>query len=295
MVIRSNARPMLTIAAVAFSGLLSMTPRGAAQQAAPAPPAAAPAVQPAAPIERQPPSDADMGPGMGRGGPGVRGGMRPGMGSGMRPGRQPGMGQGTPQGMREGHGAPANFRGAGMMAGHGHGEPGFRGGPGVGFHGPQGEGMGGGFHIAPPGMWWKNPMVVQRLTLTPEQAKRMDDIFQKSRIELIDLKANLEKQDVLLEPMLSANPADTAKAMMQIDRVAQARADLEKADARMLLGIRGVLTPDQWTKLNTRAGGWQGGAAAAAAPAPAAPAPGGPAGRPRRPRGGAPAPAAPQP
>ena len=121
------------------------------------------------------------------------------------------------------------------------------------FHGAQDGMMGGGFHIAPPGMWWKNPSIVQRLTLTPEQTKKMDDIFQAARIQLIDLHANVEKQNVLLEPMLSANPPDTAKALAQIDKVAQARADLEKADAKMLLGIRGVLTPDQWTKL--RAGG----------------------------------------
>jgi hypothetical protein len=31
--------------------------------------------------------------------------------------------------------------------------------------------------------------------------------------------------------------------------VAQARAELEKANARMLLGFRGVLTQEQWKKL----------------------------------------------
>ena len=111
-----------------------------------------------------------------------------------------------------------------------------------------------GFRIAPDGIWWKNPMVVQKLALTPDQVKRMDDIFQKSRIELIDLKANLEKQNAYLEPLLSANPPDTTKALAQIDKIAQARAELEKAHARMLLGIRGVLTPDQWTKLNAHRG-----------------------------------------
>jgi Spy/CpxP family protein refolding chaperone len=120
-----------------------------------------------------------------------------------------------------------------------------------GFRGAGGMG-GASFHIAPGGMWWKNPSIVQKLTLTADQTKKMDDIFQKSRLELIDLKANLDKQNVTLEPMLSANPPDTGKALAQIDKVAQARADLEKANARMLLGIRGVLTPDQWTKLNTR-------------------------------------------
>jgi Spy/CpxP family protein refolding chaperone len=105
------------------------------------------------------------------------------------------------------------------------------------------------FRIAPPGMWWKNPDLIQKLTLTPDQQKRMDDIFQQSRLQLIDLRAALEKQEVLLEPMLAENPPDTNKVLAQIDRAAQARANLEKANAKMLLGIRGVLTPDQWTKL----------------------------------------------
>jgi len=98
-------------------------------------------------------------------------------------------------------------------------------------------------------MWWKSPDLVQKLNITSDQQKRMDDIFQQSRLQLIDLKANVEKQEVLLEPMLDANPPDTNKILAQIDKTAQARAELEKANARMLLGIRTVLTPDQWTKL----------------------------------------------
>jgi Spy/CpxP family protein refolding chaperone len=103
--------------------------------------------------------------------------------------------------------------------------------------------------IAPPGMWWKSSDIAQRLSLTTDQQKRMDDIFQQSRLQLIDLKANVEKQEVMLEPMLAANPPDTNKVLAQIDHVASARAELEKANARMLLGIRGVLSADQWTKL----------------------------------------------
>jgi Spy/CpxP family protein refolding chaperone len=108
-----------------------------------------------------------------------------------------------------------------------------------------------GSRIAPPGMWWKNPDIIQSLSLTADQQKRMDDIFQQSRLQLIDAKANVEKQEVIMEPMLDANPPDTNKVLAQIDHVAQARAELEKANARMLLGIRGVLSADQWTKLQT--------------------------------------------
>jgi len=163
----------------------------------------------------------------------------------MRPGMQNGVRQGPQNG---------NFRGAGMMQRKGPGGPGgfHRGGPGEAFHGGPGGGMGAGFRIGPPGMWWKNPTVVQRLGLTPDQVKKMDDIFQAARIQLIDLKANVEKQNAILEPMLGANPPDMNKTMAQIDKVAQARADLEKANARMLLGIRVLLTPAQWTSLHTR-------------------------------------------
>ena len=137
------------------------------------------------------------------------------------------------------------------------------------FHDMHEEGMGGGgFRLGPGGMWWKRPEVVQRLNLTPDQVKRMDDIFQQSRLKLIDLHANVQKQEVMLEPMLSANPVDTAKAQAQIDKVADARAELEKANARMLLSIRAVLTPDQWTKLTEqhRTGGRFGGPGPVTAP-----------------------------
>jgi Spy/CpxP family protein refolding chaperone len=115
--------------------------------------------------------------------------------------------------------------------------------------GSWGGGMHSGFRIGPPGMWWHNPDLIQKLTLTPDQQKRMDDILQQSRLQLIDLRANVEKEEVLMEPMLAANPPDTNKILAQIDHTAQARAELEKANAKMLLGIRNVLTPDQWTKL----------------------------------------------
>lgn len=112
-----------------------------------------------------------------------------------------------------------------------------------------GEGMHPGFRIGPPGIWWHNPDLVQKLTLTPDQQKRMDDILQQNRSQLMDLRTNLEKQEMLMEPMLAADQPDTNKILAQIDHTAQARAELEKANAKMLLGLRNVLTPDQWSKL----------------------------------------------
>ena len=117
--------------------------------------------------------------------------------------------------------------------------------------GGRSEGMRPDFRIAPPGMWWKNPDLVQKLTLTADQQKRMDDIFQQSRLKLIDQHAAVEKEDAILEPLLSAEQPDETRVLAQIDKVAQARAELEKANARMLLGLRGALTTAQWKTLQT--------------------------------------------
>jgi Spy/CpxP family protein refolding chaperone len=114
---------------------------------------------------------------------------------------------------------------------------------------PGGEMHGPGSHLLPPGTWWRNPEVIAKLALTADQQKRIDDIFMQSRVQLIHMHASLEEEQLLLEPLLNANPVDQGKALAQISKIADTRADLEKADAKMLLGIRGVLNADQWTKL----------------------------------------------
>jgi Spy/CpxP family protein refolding chaperone len=101
----------------------------------------------------------------------------------------------------------------------------------------------------PPGRWWTDPAMVQRLALTADQQKQIENVFQSSRAKLIDLNATLQKEEVALEPLLDADPPDEARILPQIDRAAQARAELEKANARMLLGFRSVLNKEQWSKL----------------------------------------------
>jgi Spy/CpxP family protein refolding chaperone len=98
-------------------------------------------------------------------------------------------------------------------------------------------------------MWWKNPETVTAIGLSADQQKKIEDLFIRSRVQLIVLHSTLEQEQVLLEPVLDANPVDQNAAISAIDKIANTRADLEKANAKMLLSIRGVLTPEQWTKL----------------------------------------------
>jgi len=126
----------------------------------------------------------------------------------------------------------------------------------------------------PAGRWWTRPEMAQRLGLTADQKGKMDDIFQQNRLKLIDLNAVVQKEEAIMEPLVSAEQPDESRIVAQIDKVAQARAELEKANARMLLGIRRVLTADQWEKLKAEQApqGIVGGMAAQpATPAPPPP------------------------
>ena len=125
----------------------------------------------------------------------------------------------------------------------------YQKGAGTAVYEPQGSS--GWQNLGPSGTWWRNQTYVTRLSLTTDQQKRMDDVFQQNRVRLIDLKATLDKEDVALEVMLKADRLDETRVVPQIDKVANARAELEKATAKMLLGIRQVLTPEQWTTLNS--------------------------------------------
>ena len=103
--------------------------------------------------------------------------------------------------------------------------------------------------MGPGGRWWTDPAVVARLGLTSDQQKRIDALFQQDRLKLFDLTASVEKEEAILEPLLEVDQPDEKNVLAQIDRIAQARAELEKANARMLLGFRSVLSADQWRRL----------------------------------------------
>lgn len=125
--------------------------------------------------------------------------------------------------------------------------PGMDGGP-MAAHRPPMERA---FRMGPRGRWWNDPDISQKLGLSADQQKKMDDIFQQSRLKLIDQHAAVEKEETILEPLLAAEQPDETRILAQIDKVAQSRAELEKANARMLLGLRGVLTTAQWKTLQT--------------------------------------------
>jgi Spy/CpxP family protein refolding chaperone len=106
----------------------------------------------------------------------------------------------------------------------------------------------------PPGKWWDRADIVRKLKLTQDQRKKMDEIFQDLRGRLMETNFSLDKEEAVLEPLMEASSLDDSKILPQIDRIAQARADLEKVEARLVLGLRHVLTAEQWRLLQSENG-----------------------------------------
>ena len=85
--------------------------------------------------------------------------------------------------------------------------------------------------------------------MTDEQKKAFDATLLEHRETLIDLRGNVEKAELAMEPLIRDDQPNEGKILAQIDKVAQARAELEKANARYLLAIRAKLTPEQWKQV----------------------------------------------
>jgi Spy/CpxP family protein refolding chaperone len=121
--------------------------------------------------------------------------------------------------------------------------------------GPMGPGNVMWFHRRGMGEWWSNPEVAERIGLSDQQKQQLEKISLDSRLKMIDLRADLEKQQVILGPLLQTYHPDEAQVLGQVEKVSQARAAVEKERVQTMLASRGVLTEDQWNKLkNSRPG-----------------------------------------
>ena len=115
--------------------------------------------------------------------------------------------------------------------------------------GPTQPGVGG---VAPgvlSGRWWYRVTLAKQVGLTADQQKKMDDIYQQTRLKMIDLTAALQKEQAMLEPMTMSDQPNEVAIAAQIEKAGKARVELEQANATMMLETRRVLTPEQWTKL----------------------------------------------
>jgi Spy/CpxP family protein refolding chaperone len=173
--------------------------------------------------------------------------------------------QGHPGGGPPGGGGGQGGQQPGGQPGAGGGQPNPFGGTTNGF--PSGGNLGntpppqntsgapasttrGGLQLGPPGRWWDDGSFAKSIGLDKNQQHRMDDIFKANKTELVKLYKGLQHEESQLEKITRARDLDEALIDQQIDKVEQARGELEKANAHMLLAIRKEMTPEQTARLD---------------------------------------------
>jgi TonB family protein len=99
------------------------------------------------------------------------------------------------------------------------------------------------------GAWWTNTATIARLGLSDDQKTKLEKAFQSHRQDLAARTETLNKEEAQLAKLLEADPLDRNAVFAQIDRVTQARSELERANSVMTMEMREVLTRAQWMQL----------------------------------------------
>jgi Spy/CpxP family protein refolding chaperone len=99
------------------------------------------------------------------------------------------------------------------------------------------------------GAWWTNGALMQRLGLTNDQKVKIERTFENHRVSIVSTTNLVEKEEAQLARLMETEPVDRNALFAQIDRVIQARSEMERANAAMTVEIREHLTRAQWLLL----------------------------------------------
>jgi Spy/CpxP family protein refolding chaperone len=98
--------------------------------------------------------------------------------------------------------------------------------------------------------WWQNDRFQKGLSLSPDQATRLEDVFQTASPTLKAQKRALDKLEDELAKMVRDARVEEREVEAFVVRVEAARADLSKTRTLMFFRMHRILTPDQNVKLD---------------------------------------------
>jgi len=105
------------------------------------------------------------------------------------------------------------------------------------------------FAQLPPGKWWRRPDIVQQLQLTEDQQFKLDAIWRDEAKDLIDLKAEMDKQSISLRGELDQPTLNRAAIRQIAAKLSEARARRFERELMMLVDMRAVLSDTQWGRM----------------------------------------------
>jgi Spy/CpxP family protein refolding chaperone len=103
----------------------------------------------------------------------------------------------------------------------------------------------------PGGTWWKDSELATKLKLTEPQKQQLEKTFLDYRLKLVDLHADVEREELKLQPLMDADQVNEGQVSAALDTLIAARGKLEKTNAMMNIAMRKVLSTDQWKQLQS--------------------------------------------
>ncbi len=97
-----------------------------------------------------------------------------------------------------------------------------------------------------PGRWWRSPELSKDMGLTDREKQMLDDMFAKNRNALIDLRSDIEKEQLKLEDILAKDPVNESAAKAQFKRVEEKREKIAFERFQFILDARKLLGPERF-------------------------------------------------
>jgi Spy/CpxP family protein refolding chaperone len=101
----------------------------------------------------------------------------------------------------------------------------------------------------PSGKWWHSPAISAKLKLSPDEIRRLDDLYAGSRRHLIDLKRSVEKERFELDQQLGGRKMNRSALKKQHQKLEKARTDLSSEYLRFMVETRNIIGYDRFQQL----------------------------------------------
>jgi Spy/CpxP family protein refolding chaperone len=103
----------------------------------------------------------------------------------------------------------------------------------------------------PHGKWWQMPGVAKKLGLTSEEQQKLDDLFLRSRRQMIDLTSSVQKEKLELEMILDEQNFDEPACRDRFKKFQHARTNVANERFGFLIEVRKLLGHDRYRQLKT--------------------------------------------
>jgi Spy/CpxP family protein refolding chaperone len=101
----------------------------------------------------------------------------------------------------------------------------------------------------PPGKWWENERLATAIDLTDDQRAQIRELVYGHAHRMIDLKADVQRSELELVALVTKSDFEAAEARQAFAGLQRARQALDTERFEMLLGVRALLTDEQWQKI----------------------------------------------